>query len=313
MDAIETDRLEGTKETVSDLENSKHIFRSSNQIENGDVINSESDDLCAEKVGACMTGDASIKLNDMSHISVANKASKKSKEHRRMNSHRLVTQYIVPCMTTYGLCTVDNFLGPKMGDKVLQEVSALRLSGKLKAGKLAGQQSDANSAIRGDKIMWVQGNERGCENIGYLLSRMDKLIMHADGKLGPYRIRGRHKAMVACYPGNGTGYVRHVDNPNGDGRCITCIYYLNKNWDAKVNGGVLRIFPEEKSYVADIEPIFDRLLFFWSDRRNPHEVQPSYSLRYAVTVWYFDAEERAEAKKKFRILTATEQEENFSQ
>lgn len=45
------------------------------------------------------------------------------------------------------------------------------------------------------------------------------------------------------------------------------------------HGGILRIFPEGKSYVADIEPLFDRLLFFWSDRRNPHEVQPSYATR----------------------------------
>ncbi|KAF3845464.1 hypothetical protein F7725_008627 [Dissostichus mawsoni] len=110
-------------------------------------------------------------------------------------------------------------------------------------------------------------------------------------------------AMVACYPGNGAGYVKHVDNPNSDGRCITCIYYLNKDWSAKEHGGVLRIFPEGTSFVADIEPLFDRLLFFWSDRRNPHEVQPSFNTRYAITVWYFDSEERAEAKRRFKNLT----------
>lgn len=45
------------------------------------------------------------------------------------------------------------------------------------------------------------------------------------------------------------------------------------------HGGILRIFPEGKTQFADIEPKFDRLLLFWSDRRNPHEVQPAYATR----------------------------------
>ncbi|XP_061101159.1 egl nine homolog 3 isoform X1 [Conger conger] len=232
----------------------------------------------------------------------------KSKEHKRCSFHNLVLQYTVPCMNSYGLCIVDRFLGNKIGDRILQEVIQIQQGGKLQDGELACRKLGTSKSIRGDQVAWVEGNEPGCENIGFLLTRMDKLITYADGKLGKYKIRGRHKAMVACYPGNGTGYVKHVDNPNGDGRCVTCIYYLNKNWDAKEHGGVLRIFPEGKSYVADIEPIFDRLLLFWSDRRNPHEVQPSYSTRYAITVWYFDAEERAEAKRRFRDLTALSQE-----
>ena len=126
--------------------------------------------------------------------------------------------------------------------------------------------------------------------------------------------------MVACYPGNGTRYVKHVDNPNGDGRRITSIYYLNRDWDIKVSqqgtvcecdipafnlflfrqrdGGLLRIFPAAwDNRVADIEPVFDRMLFFWSDRRNPHEVQPSFRTRYAITLWYFDAKERRQMAK----------------
>ena len=40
--------------------------------------------------------------------------------------------------------------------------------------------------------------------------------------------------MAACYPGRGTGYKRHIDNPAKDGRRLTCILYLNPEWDAQV-------------------------------------------------------------------------------
>uniref|UniRef100_A0A671L057 hypoxia-inducible factor-proline dioxygenase n=1 Tax=Sinocyclocheilus anshuiensis TaxID=1608454 RepID=A0A671L057_9TELE len=215
----------------------------------------------------------------------------------------MAQQYIVPCMKFYGICVKDGFLGDQLGSKVLEEVETLNHSGKFRGGQLVSQKNIPSKNIRGDQIAWVEGNEPGCENIGSLMAHIDQAIMRsaANGQLGNYIINGRTKAMVACYPGNGTGYMRHVDNPNGDGRCITCIYYLNKNWDAKVHGGLLQIFPEGRNVAANIEPLFDRLLIFWSDRRNPHEVKPAFATRYAITVWYFDAKERAEAKEKYRL------------
>uniref|UniRef100_A0A674N422 hypoxia-inducible factor-proline dioxygenase n=1 Tax=Takifugu rubripes TaxID=31033 RepID=A0A674N422_TAKRU len=212
---------------------------------------------------------------------------------------KLAAEYIVPCMNKHGICVVDNFLGAEIGQSILENVKALHNTGRFSDGQLVSQKGDSTKDIRGDKITWIEGKEAGCEKIRFLMGRMDDLIRHCNGKLGNYAINGRTKAMVACYPGNGTGYVRHVDNPNGDGRCVTCIYYLNKDWNAKEHGGLLRIFPEGKAQFADIEPKFDRLLLFWSDRRNPHEVQPAYATRYAITVWYFDADERARAKEKY--------------
>lgn len=221
---------------------------------------------------------------------------------------RLALTRVVPALLSHGFYYVDGLLGQLAGDAVLDQVKEMHLSGALQDGRLAGSVPGLHRrSIRGDKIAWVSGAERGCEAINFLLNLIDKLVSMCASRLGDKSIRERSKAMVACYPGNGAGYVKHVDNPNSDGRCITCIYYLNKNWNAKEHGGILRIFPEGKSYVADIKPLFDRLLLFWSDRRNPHEVQPSYSTRYAITVWYFDSVERAEAKRRFKDLTAQQQ------
>ena len=51
-----------------------------------------------------------------------------------------------------------------------------------------------------------------------------------------------------------------------------CFYF-------QVSGGQLRIFPLAGPDPVDIEPIFDRLFVFWSDKRSPHEVLPAYAER----------------------------------
>ncbi|XP_051900185.1 egl nine homolog 1 [Pristis pectinata] len=222
----------------------------------------------------------------------------------RWQTRELVNKYIVPCMNCYGICVKDNFLGEVLGHKILLEVLTLHRNGTLMDGRVVSPLSVPTRSIRGDKIAWVEGTEPDCSGIGELMARIDELIIYSAGRLGNYAINGRTKAMVACYPGHGTGYVRHIDNPNGDGRCVTCIYYLNRDWDVNVHGGLLQIFPENRSEVANIEPLFDRLLIFWSDRRNPHEVKPAFATRYAITVWYFDGKERIEAKERFKRASA---------
>ncbi|CAG9836343.1 unnamed protein product [Diabrotica balteata] len=215
---------------------------------------------------------------------------------------------VIEDMSDYGLCVIDNFLGAERGKNVLAEVLNMGNQGVFRDGQLVSSKGSGEDSktIRSDQICWVHGKEPNCPNIGHLVSKVDSVITRANkmdktGHLSRYNINGRTKAMVACYPGFGSHYVKHVDNPNRDGRCITAIYYLNLNWDVQRNGGLLRIFPEgwREDKVADIEPQFDRLLVFWSDRRNPHEVQPAYNTRYAITLWYFDAEERAEALRRY--------------
>ncbi|XP_048733206.2 egl nine homolog 1-like isoform X3 [Ostrea edulis] len=214
--------------------------------------------------------------------------------------NEMLGEYVVKCLQTYGICVIDNFLGETKGLSILAEVKELHDKDKMTSGELINRSQRSNTQrIRDDMITWVDGREIDCSNIQFLISSMDAVILKCTRKLTKCTINGRTKAMVACYPGPSSGYLRHVDNPNKDGRAITCIYYLNKDWDSKTDGGTLHIYPEHESRIASIEPTFDRLLFFWSDRRNPHEVMPTNKTRYAITVWYYDAVERKQAVEKF--------------
>lgn len=60
---------------------------------------------------------------------------------------------------------------------------------------------------------------------------------------------------------------------------VSSIYLFFLFFVFQIHGGLLRMFPSLKGEVAEIEPIFDRMIFFWSDRRNPHEVLPALATR----------------------------------
>lgn len=212
-----------------------------------------------------------------------------------------LAQFICTTLVQYNFCVIDDFLAKEKAVGILNEVKELRSSGVFRQGKLHGGKTAADSAqkfvepkLRGDKITWLEGNEAHLKQLTELIRYLDELVTFCSSQgLGGYHIGSRTKAMVAFYPGEGTGYIRHVDNPDGDGRCLTVLYYLNKDWK-EADGGKLRIYRSD-SFV-DIKPELSRLLLFWSDARNPHEVLPSFSDRYAVTVWYFDSEQRRQAK-----------------
>uniref|UniRef100_T1IPR5 hypoxia-inducible factor-proline dioxygenase n=1 Tax=Strigamia maritima TaxID=126957 RepID=T1IPR5_STRMM len=253
-------------------------------------------------------------LNHQQHMAFSFQQQKKEKLHSfyaekilsNTNQCQQMCDQIINDLNMYGICVIDKFLGEELGSAILGEVCDMYRSGVFKDGQLVSHKvKDSSTTIRGDKITWVDGSEQDCAHIGDLISIVDSLIALCknranNGELGKHNIGERTKAMVACYPGGGTQYVKHVDNPNQDGRCITSIYYLNKDWNEK-RGGLLRIFPDgNDEQIANIVPIFDRLIFFWSDRRNPHEVQASYETRYAITLWYFDKHEREKYNKAQR-------------
>uniref|UniRef100_H2YBV2 MYND-type domain-containing protein n=1 Tax=Ciona savignyi TaxID=51511 RepID=H2YBV2_CIOSA len=137
-------------------------------------------------------------------------------------------------MQQHGLCMLDNFLPEEQAEQVLADVTRLyRLEDCFTDGEIVKQGSRLGpERVRGDRITWIDEDFKNCEAIQLVTKKLDKMIQLCSN-LGGCNIVSRTKPMLACYPGSGTCYKRHVDNPAQDGRCITCLYYLNKNWNAK--------------------------------------------------------------------------------
>lgn len=134
------------------------------------------------------------------------------------------------------------------------------------------------------------------QSLRQLVRKIDNLVIGELRKRDPYLkfVEERSDPMLAIYPADGAGFKRHVDNSAGDGRVLTVLCYLNPSWEPE-RGGMLRLSPDgADGRPVDVCPVGGRLAMFYADR-IAHEVMPSYEVRHAVTIWYYDAKERKAA------------------
>lgn len=117
-----------------------------------------------------------------------------------------ICQYVIRDMDKYGVCVVDKFLGTEKGLAVLNEVLYMYSAGLFEDGQLVSNKGSANDlkTIRGDQIIWLDGKEHQCQNIGMLISQVDAIIMrankmHNNGKIGNYTINGRTKVSISRF------------------------------------------------------------------------------------------------------------------
>lgn len=188
------------------------------------------------------------------------------------------------------MCVIDGFVASPAALRA--RLTAMRAAGELKPGEVSG---GLRTSTRGDLMKWVS-TEAGKQpsELHELLASIDALVSAISREpllqddLGGGKLLVRHEMQCTCYPGNGARYVKHVDDALAHrGRRLTVIAYCNPGWE-RAHGGSLRL--HVKRGPRDVDPLDGRLVLFWSDARCPHEVLPAYRERYAVSVWFSDAE-----------------------
>lgn len=243
----------------------------------------------------------------------------RAEAHARREQRRVRWAEAGRRLASDGFAIIDDFLGADAIGSLRQAVLELRSSqpsafvlGKTGGGKDGkSAKKFAEAVVRGDQVAVLGDGEEGrVPGLGGLLRQADELVREMAKESVPAlrKVTSRSRPMLACYPGNGARYVRHLDNPGGagsNGRLLTMLVYLNPGWQ-QVDGGALRLHrllqcgdgdadanadgSQDTAHV-DIAPLLDRCVCFWSDHRTPHEVLPAHTPRWAVSVWYHHDEQ----------------------
>lgn len=202
-----------------------------------------------------------------------------------------------------GLLALDCALLRAASAEARAQHAAGRLTPSCVKSGAAGQPAQyTDGARRGDLIRWLDGAQPALPALSALTQWLRSELLEAvrdacaqapigtnsgAGAAPVLRLErpgGLAPAMLACYPGQGAHFERHLDNSPAtpDARVVTAVVYLNPDW-SPADGGVLRLYPLAGP-AEDVEPTLGALALFWSHRVE-HEVLPARTPRYALSLW----------------------------
>ena len=175
---------------------------------------------------------------------------------------------------------MDDFLDMPHYQSLRKTVEKLHQDGLFKNAKIGLKvQSHQNNAIRTDEICWIdEASEEPAVHAYLKQTNQIANILNQTLYLGLIEF----ETHFAAYQ-EGTFYKKHVDQfATTKTRKISCVYYLNEDWQEDF-GGELKLYDKEQKLIHNVLPQGNRFICFNSEL--PHEVCTTHKPRYSITGW----------------------------
>lgn len=190
------------------------------------------------------------------------------------------SEQLIHNLCTQGFYIIDDFLDLSECHSLLDTARKSYEQGLFRRAKIGLKlESHKNDIIRSDEIFWLNENETN-PAIQIFLEKIKQLarILNESLFLGLHEFETH---FAAYQPG--TFYKKHVDQFAAQKtRKISCVYYLNKNWNPEY-GGELKLYTKEEKLIKKVPPLENRFICFNSEL--PHEVCVTHQPRYSITGW----------------------------
>ncbi len=179
-----------------------------------------------------------------------------------------------------GFYISDAFLDIEHYQELRNALQNIYHQGDFKMAKV-GQALNASQhvTIRNDQIFWLDEAMPNAAVQAYF-NKMYAIQTQLNQSL--FLGLNNIEAHYAVYQ-PGRFYKKHVDQfkENFDRR-ISCVYYLNDNWQPE-HGGELTLYNQNDELLVNVEPKGNRFICFTSDL--PHEVHVAHHIRYSIAAW----------------------------